>query len=191
MRYLMTVLLCFLGLLSSSVFAQEREDHPERKIHHLRQAAENLDAAGLHQEADGLREQAEEIERHWHEAQERRGRAHPEAEIHQAVIHELHALRKSVEQLRQEVKELRQQLSRSRQKSLTPEKVFEGGGVFRFIPSPDGSHSFKRVPNAWELNMPPSRPPVPVDPVPTLRSDTPDLLEPLPLEQPRKRKEKK
>ncbi|SFH53583.1 hypothetical protein [Planctomicrobium piriforme] len=78
--------------------------HPLVQVRHLREAAENLAAAGFEREADELRTRATALER---EAQRRHG-----GEVPQQVIEELTALRRSVEELRSEVAVLRRALTR-------------------------------------------------------------------------------
>ena len=103
--------------------ARRRERRPEfrehaeklevatRRIHHIRVAAENLEAAKLHDLAGELREKAKSMERDVREAKK-----HLAAEMKKTqaaglgrVVNEL---REQVERLRDEVKELRQQVNR-------------------------------------------------------------------------------
>jgi len=88
----------------------------ERRLHHLRVAAENLHAAGLHEQAERLMHEVERIEAEHAERGRRRpepprDRERPERPPHpeqfERVIHEL---RGEVHQLHREMEELRHQL---------------------------------------------------------------------------------
>lgn len=83
-----------------------------QQIRHLRMAAENLDAAGFKEEAEKLKQRAEEIEAR---LKDRGG-----APANTAVLEEVRALRRSVEELKEEVRALRRQLGEDRPRPPHP-----------------------------------------------------------------------
>jgi myosin heavy subunit len=99
---------------------REREGdrpHPEaeleemqRRIGHLFQAAENLDAAGMPDQAEQLRRHAEMMEQKLHEHMER-DRPRPEEHL-QMLVEEMHELRAEVHELIDLVRDLHGRLDR-------------------------------------------------------------------------------
>lgn len=86
---------------------------PDARLHHLRNAAENLEAAGLRDEARRYHEQAERLQREM-EAARRPEHAGPgRAEHLEREVRELHEI---IGDLRREVHELREQLELERRK---------------------------------------------------------------------------
>lgn len=84
-----------------------------RRIHHIRVAAENLKAAGIHDLAMKLTEKAEILEREVREARERLTRQanHPERPDPRDA--EIQELRRQNERLQAEIRELRRERERS------------------------------------------------------------------------------
>jgi len=101
-------------------FLEEVDLHPEgpeRRIHHLLRAAENLERAGLHEEARDIREQAEELERdvqmQRRREQEQRKRERRARES-DALRRELEEVKEILRNLQDEFRELRESLRESR-----------------------------------------------------------------------------
>ena len=93
--------------------AQARKlEEAARRIHHIRAAAENLKAAGVHDLAVNLMEKAEVMEREVVEARERLAREMGRPGGTDPRDAEIRELREQNERLRAEVKELRQNLER-------------------------------------------------------------------------------
>lgn len=99
---------------------REREGHPphpeaeleemERRIAHMFQAAENLQAAGMHEEAERLFEHAEMMEQRLHDHMEG-ARPHPEQQF-DVIMGEIHELRAEVHELSELVRDLHRRLDR-------------------------------------------------------------------------------
>jgi uncharacterized coiled-coil DUF342 family protein len=76
------------------------------------QAAENLDAAGMHDQAEQLRRHAEMTEQRLHEHREG-ARPHPEERL-DMLVEEMHELRAEVHELIELVRDLHRRLDRIR-----------------------------------------------------------------------------
>lgn len=105
--------------LGRELSGQPRPEQPEIalevQIRHLHEAAENLEAAGLHDEAHTLHQRANVMEdqlRRQHEEQ------HPPTreveQLQQTILGTLRDLRMEVQQLRREVSQLRDELAHTR-----------------------------------------------------------------------------
>ena len=118
--------------------AEPREHHPEfheraeqleladRRIHHMRVAAENLVIAEMHELAREVMERAEGMERELHEAREQlEAEQHEERERHEEHGPEMvRELREEIKRLRSEVEELRDELrSVKRREELAEERT--------------------------------------------------------------------
>jgi chromosome segregation ATPase len=83
-----------------------------RRLHHIRVAAENLKAAGIHDVAIKLTEQADKMERDIREAKERLASVMDRSGSPDPRDAEIRELRKQNERLQEEIQELRQKLER-------------------------------------------------------------------------------
>ncbi len=97
------------------------EQAEEQKIHHLHQAAENLEAAGFHNEARDFHRLAEEKEREFQrhrEAEHEHGHHEHHGEemehAHHEVIHKLEEMQEAIHQLKGEVERLRGEVAQLR-----------------------------------------------------------------------------
>jgi hypothetical protein len=99
----------------SSLEVEAELDDAARRIKHIRVAAENLHAAGMHDVAEELTKRAEAMQQEFQETRERMANIRTEkgaaigAEPNSALLEEL---RRDVHQLRSELKELREELKR-------------------------------------------------------------------------------
>ncbi len=93
--------------------AQARNiEEAARRIHHIRVAAENLKAAGIHEVAMKLTEQADKMEREVGEVKERLAREMERSGSADPRDAEIRELRNQNERLQTEIRELRQKLER-------------------------------------------------------------------------------
>ena len=93
--------------------AQARQiEEAAQRLHHIRVAAENLKAAGIHDVAIKLTEQAEKMERNIGEAKEQLARQMDRPGGPDPRDAEIRELRKQNERLQEEIRELRQKLER-------------------------------------------------------------------------------
>jgi chromosome segregation ATPase len=83
-----------------------------QRLHHIRVAAENLKAAGIHDVAVKLTEQADKMERDIREAKERLANVMDRSGSPDPRNAEIRELRKQNERLQEEIRELRQKLER-------------------------------------------------------------------------------
>lgn len=85
-------------------------EQAHRKLEHLRAAAENLRAAGVHDAAESIAQQARQIERELHARAVQPREGHAEAPPFARELHEqIGALRHEVGELRRQLEELRRQ----------------------------------------------------------------------------------
>ena len=93
--------------------AQARKiEEAARRLHHIRVAAENLKAAGIHEAAMKLTEQADKMEREIGEVKERLARQMDHSGSPDPRDAEIRELRNQNERLQTEIQELRQKLER-------------------------------------------------------------------------------
>ena len=93
--------------------AQARKiEEAARRLHHIRVAAENLKAAGIHDVAMKLTEQADKMEREIGEVKERLAREMERSGSPDPRDAEIRELRNQNERLQTEIRELRQKLER-------------------------------------------------------------------------------
>ncbi len=78
----------------------------ERRVHHLHQAAENLEQAGMQEEAKKIHQHAERMEQEFHQRR-KRAADRPHGEQLQQEVHELH---KMVGRLKKEIDQLKKEL---------------------------------------------------------------------------------
>lgn len=92
------------------VIERDRPEEEERmgKVRHIREAAENLDIAGMSREAADLRRHAENLERAWHESQSRHDEGGDRVTRLEHQVRELHEV---VEKLHRELEAIRRELN--------------------------------------------------------------------------------
>ena len=98
-----------IPLLASLFMLQAAEF--KRRLHHLHAAAENLHAAGRHEQAEALRRETRRTERQWRE-----GRSHRRPHTGQ----DLRPLAEAVGQLTQEMRELKRIINDLRERVDKP-----------------------------------------------------------------------
>lgn len=78
----------------------------ERRIQHLRQAAENLEQAGMHEESKNIHQHAENLARELHQNR-RRDEGHAQAESIERIEQEMRELHAMVSRMKKEIEELK------------------------------------------------------------------------------------
>ena len=94
----------------------EHVEKMEKKMHHLREAAENLELAGLGDEAHKFRAAAEKMEHEIHRQHNAGRNTHqPPAEMVEKIHHlerQLEEMRKAIHHQQEQIEELRKQVNR-------------------------------------------------------------------------------